>query len=175
MEEIKRYVPDFGPHVVQYSKEYSLCTGCSTCEIVCSLMHEGVVSPNYRRIKVKRGTTSMIHQVLSCQHCLEHPCYDACPLQDEAMRLDEQRNIAYIDNESCIGCGKCATACKFTPSRITLVKSKDKAKRKARKCDLCHMRPEGPACIEWCSVRCLGLSSDSVLVPKAVLNKESEK
>ena len=46
-----------------------------------------------------------------------------------------------------------------------MVKSTDKAMRKAKKCDMCRTRPEGPACVEWCPVRCIGESASSVQAP----------
>lgn len=80
------------------------------------------------------------------------------------MIIDEN-NIVYIDENECIGCGLCAKACVFTPTRINFVNSTDKTKRKAKKCDLCRTRPEGPACVEWCPVRCIGTSDQSVMTP----------
>jgi Fe-S-cluster-containing hydrogenase component 2 len=59
----------------------------------------------------------------------------------------------------------CAKACVFDPPRINVVKSKDKDKRKARKCDMCRTRPEGPACVQWCPVRCIGVSCEAAPVP----------
>lgn len=73
------------------------------------------------------------------------------------MRKDE-KGIVYVVEEECIGCGKCQKACIYTPTRINLVKSKDKAKRKAKKCDLCRNRPEGPACVQHCQAKCLELN-----------------
>lgn len=73
------------------------------------------------------------------------------------MCIDE-RGIVYINEEACIGCGLCRKACVMDPPRINLVKSKDRAQRKAKKCDLCRGREEGPACIQWCPVRCLYIS-----------------
>jgi Fe-S-cluster-containing hydrogenase component 2 len=160
----------YGNHIVQYSPEYSFCAGCTSCEVVCTLTRDGLVSPSCNRIFVMRDNRSMIHTVLSCQQCSDHPCYEACPKKDEAMKIDEN-NIVYIDEDMCIGCGLCAKACVFTPSRINMVNSADKSKRKAKKCDLCRTRPEGPACVEWCPVRCIGLSNQSVA---ASLSKEAE-
>ena len=156
---------EYENHIIQYSENYSLCAGCTTCEIVCSLTHDGVVGPRYNRIFLNRGTSSMLHEVLACMHCVDHPCYENCVKKDEAMCLDEN-NIAYINEEFCIGCGKCMRSCVFEPSRINLVKSKDKTIRKAKKCDQCRTRPEGPACIEWCPVRCIGLSNDPIPEPE---------
>lgn len=149
----------YGPHVVQYSPEYSFCAGCSSCEAVCSLVHDGVVGPTYHRLFLARGgTRDMVCHVLTCQHCLDHPCYDACPKKDKAMRVDEN-GITYIDESECIGCGKCLKACRFDPPRINLAKHRDRKKWRAKKCDLCRTRPEGPACVEYCPVRCLGIDT----------------
>lgn len=144
-------------HIVQYPKEYSLCAGCTTCEIACSLVHDGVVGPQYGRIFLKRNEPSMFHEILACMHCEDHPCYEKCPKQGEAMRKGED-GIVYIVEEACIGCGICVKACKYQPSRINFVTAKDRKRRKAKKCDLCRERPEGPACVQWCPVRCIGLS-----------------
>jgi Fe-S-cluster-containing hydrogenase component 2 len=154
----------YGRHVVQYPPDYSFCAGCTSCEVVCALEHEGCVSPSFSRLFVDRDNRSMVHTIYACQHCSDHPCYDACPKKDSAMRIDED-NIVWIDGENCIGCGLCAKACVFDPPRINVVKSKDKNKRKARKCDMCRTRPEGPACVQWCPVRCIGLSDGPAPVP----------
>lgn len=146
----------FGMHIVQEPPDVSLCAGCTSCEIVCSLVHDEVVGPSFNRIFVDRGTVSMIHTVYTCQHCSDHPCYNACPRKDKAMCIDEN-NIVYINEEYCIGCRLCMKACVFDPPRINFVTSKDRSKRKAKKCDLCRTRPEGPACIEYCQVKCIRL------------------
>ena len=155
---------EYGNHVVQYSPEYSLCAGCETCSIMCGLIHDGFTGPGNSRIRVNLGTRSMMHTIMACQQCKDHPCYDACPRKDQAMKIDENTGVVYIEEESCIGCGLCARACKFQPTRIALKKNKDRKKWKAVKCDLCRNRPEGPACIEYCPVRCIGLSENSVFL-----------
>jgi Fe-S-cluster-containing hydrogenase component 2 len=152
-----------GRHIVQYPKEFSLCAGCTSCEIVCSLLHDGVVGHGYNRIFLKRSEPDMMHTIYACMHCEDHPCYEKCPKKGAAMLLDEN-GIVSINEGECIGCGLCVKACSFTPPRINMVKSKDKAKRKAKKCDLCRTRPEGPACIEWCPVRCIGMNDEPLPV-----------
>lgn len=159
MEEIRK--EEFGNHIVQYSSEYSLCAGCTSCELVCSLIHDGVTSPSYNRIFLQRGgTRNMVCRIVSCQHCADHPCYEACPKKDSAMCIDEN-GIVYIVEENCIGCGKCMKACKYEIPRINMAKNKDRKKWKAKKCDLCRTRPEGPACVQYCPVRCLGISKET--------------
>ena len=145
------------PHIVQYPPEVSFCAGCTSCEIVCSLLHDGFNSPDNRRIYVDRGTRTMEHTIVACQQCADHPCYNACPKKGTAMKLDEKLGIAYVDPEGCIGCGLCVRACPFEPKRIHLTHDK-----KAIKCDLCRTRPEGPACVEYCQVRCIGMSNQPV-------------
>lgn len=141
-------------YIVQYSPEVSLCVGCSACEIVCGLVHEGKVGPSIRRIFLERDTILLEHHVYTCQHCPDHPCYDACPEKGAAMRVDEEKGIVYIDPEGCTGCGFCIEACPFEPKRINF----DKSSNKAVKCDLCRNRENGPACVEYCQVRCIGVS-----------------
>jgi Fe-S-cluster-containing hydrogenase component 2 len=149
----------YKPHIIQAPPELSLCTGCSTCEIVCSLIHEGAVSPSYTRIFVERQNRTMVHAVLSCRQCEDPPCYESCPKKGSAMRLDG-RGVVSIDEEHCLGCGLCVGACVFDPPRINLVKSEDRKLRKAKKCDLCAGRAEGPACVQWCPARCLSVGSE---------------
>ena len=155
-------IRSYGRHIKQAQPDYSFCAGCNTCEIVCSLTREGLVGPYYNRIFVEKDTRMMYHTIHTCQHCSDHPCYDACPKKGDAMKIDGD-GIVYIDEENCNGCGLCRKACVFDPPRINIVKSSDKSLRKAKKCDLCRERAEGPACVQWCPVRCLSVSSENPL------------
>jgi Fe-S-cluster-containing hydrogenase component 2 len=103
--------------------------------------------------------TEDMHKIFSCQQCADHPCYDACPKKDSAMCIDGETGVVYVDAENCIGCKLCWKACPFEPKRIAF--NLDQS-RKALKCDLCRTRPEGPACVEYCQVRCIGLSDQPV-------------
>lgn len=151
----------YGNHIMQYSPEYSLCAGCVSCSIMCGLTHEGFTGPGNSRIEVHLETRSLMHTILSCQQCDDHPCYESCPKKDEAMCIDPDTGIVYINEEFCIGCGKCMRNCKFEPSRIHMKKNKNRREWRAVKCDLCRGNPDGPQCIKYCPERCLGLSDDS--------------
>ena len=140
-----------GPRIVQYPAEVSACVGCNACEIVCGIVHEGKNGPMLRRIFLERDTINLFHTVHSCQHCQDHPCYEKCPKKGEAMKIGED-NIVYVDEAFCIGCKSCMRACPFEPKRINF----DTETKKAKKCDLCRGRPEGPACVEFCQVVCIG-------------------
>ncbi len=150
----------YSNHIVQYPTDVSVCAGCTSCEAVCALVHDGMVSPSLSRIQLERGTISLMHTIWSCQQCKDHPCYEACPKKDKAMLIDEERGIAYVNRDECVGCGLCVKACPFEPKRIRLDLSKPRGK--AIKCDMCRERPEGPACVEYCQVRCIGKSEDPV-------------
>ncbi|MDR1015843.1 MAG: 4Fe-4S dicluster domain-containing protein [Coriobacteriales bacterium] len=149
-----------GVHIVQYPREVSLCAGCGGCEIVCSFEHFGAVGKHTARLFVDRGTIDMMHTVYACQQCADHPCYDACPPKVQAMQIDED-GMVWIDQDVCIGCRSCIRACPFTPARINY----NWEVKKSQKCDLCRGREGGPACIEYCQVRCIGLSDGPVPVP----------
>ncbi len=153
----------YGSHVIQYSPAYSFCAGCDSCMVMCGLTHEGTAGHGNGRIQVDHGTRSLENHILACQQCADHPCYDACPKKDSAMKIDGETGAVYIDEEFCIGCGLCAKNCKFQPSRITMKKDRVRKQWKAAKCDLCRGNPEGPQCVKWCPVQCLGLSEDAVL------------
>jgi Fe-S-cluster-containing hydrogenase component 2 len=148
----------YGLHVIQYPHDVSFCAGCSACEVICALVHEGRTGPLQRRIFVDRDNIDMVHKIYTCQQCLDHPCYNACPKKDKAFCIDEEKQITYINPEECISCGLCIKACPFEPKRLQFDNT-NKRTRKVIKCDLCRTRPEGPACIEYCQVRCLGLSN----------------
>ena len=156
MEQIGSF-EKYGKHIVQYPADYSLCAGCGSCEAVCGLTHDGMTGPLIKRIFLERDTTMTedMHKIYTCQQCVDHPCYDACPKKGEAMLKDHDTGIVYIEQDKCTGCALCYKACPFEPKRISLHPDKP---RKALKCDLCRTRPEGPACIEYCQVRCIGLS-----------------
>ena len=156
-----------GEKVVVYHDEYSVCTGCRSCEILCSVMHDGVYSPERSRIGFEvDNLKNMMHHIYTCQQCEDHPCYDACPKKDDAMRIDGN-NIVYVVKEACIGCGKCVKACSYDPPRVHVVRRGKE--RWAVKCDLCRGIEGGPICINHCPTMKLGLVADSaadLLAPK---------
>ena len=161
LEDLEAY----GNHIVQYAADYSLCAGCETCAILCGLTHFGVTGPYVSGIHVNLGTRDCIHTIEVCLQCKDHPCYDAYPRQDEALCYDPETHVTYINQDNCIGCGKCVKACRFTPSRISMRRAEKRKGWRAVKCDLCRDKGGVPTCVTYCPVRCIGLSDDSVFVP----------
>ncbi|MDE7325961.1 MAG: 4Fe-4S dicluster domain-containing protein [Lachnospiraceae bacterium] len=46
-----------------------------------------------------------------CQGCLAHPCVEVCP--KDAVTLDYKLGRSQIDQDKCIKCGRCASACAY--------------------------------------------------------------
>jgi len=147
-------IPKAIGHIVQFSVEASACSSCGTCEVVCATVHEGATSPSLRRIWLDRFPFEARYITLTCQQCDSPECYFACPLKDEALCIDIKTGARYINGDNCTGCRSCIEACPFDPPRINF----DTDRNIATKCDLCKDRPNGPACVEFCTTKCLILA-----------------
>lgn len=123
-----------------------LCTGCHVCEAICSFTKEGNIRPRASRIQVHIdpfGGTVENFMPKPCLQCEIPHCIFVCPV--DAMYVDAKTGARVIDEDKCIGCGKCAQACGsyFDPSRIIFHPDK----KVYVKCDLCMGAPE---CVKWC-------------------------
>jgi len=135
------------------------CSGCCSCMLACSLVHEGKENLTLSRIQILNNPfgnfpTDII--VATCQQCADPECYFVCPLKDEALCIDARTGVRYIDTGKCIGCRDCIEACIFSPARMGF----DPDKNVAIKCDLCQNTPywgqQGKqACIEVCPVEAI--------------------
>jgi len=127
------------------------CTACLSCELACSAAHFGVYSNTLSAIRIQADFRNRKYLAEVCQQCASAACMDACPDKVKAMRYDEETGAKYIDLEKCIGCGKCAKACPFQETPFPLIKKvKFEGKSYIVKCDLCHGKENGPACIAAC-------------------------
>lgn len=149
---------------VPVSKGYLLvdakkCTGCCSCMLACSLVHEGKSALSLSRIQILDdafGSFPTDVKMAVCQQCDNAECYLACPLRDEALCIDKKTAVRYIDEDQCTGCGLCIEACPFSPSRVSLVTDRNIA----IKCDLCrstsYWDSQGKqACVEVCPVNAI--------------------
>ena len=84
------------------SIEYQKCTGCRTCELVCSVKHDGVVNPMRSRIKVMKWEEEGLYIPMSCQQCQDAPCMNVCPVK--AISRYEEMGCVEVDYDVCIGC-----------------------------------------------------------------------
>jgi carbon-monoxide dehydrogenase iron sulfur subunit len=118
------------------------CSGCRTCEAVCSLFHEGKVSPDLSRIRIStweyEGWRSEIYV---CKQCQGAECLAACHWG--SISIDEQTGAKVIDEEKCNGCKECVEVCPCSPSCIGY----NAEKAVCFKCDLCGGDPQ---CVKYC-------------------------
>ena len=131
------------------------CAGCRTCEAVCSLSHDSVVSPGLARIwivdHILQGRRVEGH---TCRQCQGAECLHACPLN--AITVDEATGAKIIDPRICTGCKLCMKACPQYPN--TPIRYDDR-KKICLKCDLCS---GDPLCVKFCPEAALKLEKRRV-------------
>jgi carbon-monoxide dehydrogenase iron sulfur subunit len=121
---------------------YEKCTGCRTCELVCSVEHEGAVNPAKSRIKSVKWETEGLFVPTGCQQCVDAPCMAVCPVK--AISRDEELNMNRLNHEVCIGCRMCVAACPFGAMNFNV------DTKRVFKCDLCHGEPQ---CAQFCQAK----------------------
>lgn len=129
------------------------CRGCSLCELVCSLVHEGEVNPNASRIKIEKDRESYKFTTSVCLQCISPKCMYACPT--DAIKVERKIGAKIIDEELCVNCGLCAEACPFNSDGNIIFQHPSNSVY--IKCDLCFFRENGPACIDVCSTQAIVL------------------
>ena len=131
------------------------CAGCSICEAICSLSHEGVVSPQFARLKIIDYYLEG-HRIEGyvCKQCSMPECLRVCPT--EALHVDKETGARVIDPEKCTGCQDCMVACPQYPN--TLI-SYDAVRKVCFKCDLCGGDPQ---CVKFCPEAALSFSKEGV-------------
>ncbi|MEL7656697.1 MAG: 4Fe-4S dicluster domain-containing protein [Bacillota bacterium] len=127
------------------------CQDCKVCELFCATIHDAACGSELNRIWQHSDVFAGEYFTYSCKQCISPSCLEACPTN--AIYVDEKTGARCIDEEKCIGCKACIKACPLDPPRINF----DSINKKAKKCDLCKDRPEGPLCIEMCPTQCLVL------------------
>ena len=123
-----------------------ICSGCETCQLMCSLENTGAFNPKKSRIKVVPLSVGITIPI-TCQQCEDPWCQRACP--EKAIVQHKKLNILVVDEKKCTGCAACIGACPFG------IMVYDPEKRKALKCDLCG---GNPACVQYCPSKVLVLA-----------------
>ena len=114
------------------------CSGCHSCELICSVYKNGKVGPRRSRIRIITPEPGIYSFAELCIQCEDPPCVKICPRK--ALSKDES-NVIHVNEELCVGCGLCLSVC---PTRGIKL---DPKTGKAIVCDLCGGEPK---CVEWC-------------------------
>lgn len=128
------------------------CIRCDDCVSACAAAHDN--NPKF----VRHGPTFGRYMIANaCMHCDDPVCMIGCPTG--AIHRSENGTVS-INDETCIGCSKCANSCPYDNIRMVPIRDEegklltdDKAIPivKATKCDMCTTSPGGPACVRACS------------------------
>ena len=151
--------------------DQSRCTGCYTCNIACRDRHDiQDCSVHWRKITQKEwGKYPNVHLSyisLSCSHCENPVCAQACPAG--AISKRDKDGIMVVDQEECLGaesCGmQCQEACPYDVPQFN--KAGDD---KMQMCTLCVEKVEKgkkPACVDACPMRALDFGDLDTLKKK---------
>ena len=140
---------------------YDLCNGCYNCQVACKDEHVGndwspIAKPQpdtghfWHKIRDNvRGQVPKVmvtYEHMTCQHCDEAPCIDACT-QKAIYKRDD--GIVIIDLDKCRGHQLCVEAC---PYENVIYYNQDL--NISQKCTMCaHLLDDGwsePRCVDAC-------------------------
>lgn len=125
------------------------CTYCHLCTLYCSLAFSAGEAVEFRpsvaRIRVAQNEDDSVYAAHVCFQCEETFCLHVCPVEDCITRNPET-GIVEINEETCIGCGKCVKACEYGAVFL--------ADGKAIKCEVC----DDPLCVKACAAQALTLA-----------------
>lgn len=139
--------------------DYVKCTGCRTCECVCSSFNRrqdingqslaGLGNPYYSNIQVTAFNPD-IDVPTVCAMCSDAPCVSACPVEpdlngEKALYKDKKTATIKCYNQRCIGCGSCKDACES--KGVGIIRSNLETNMPERMCTLCDGDPE---CVKHC-------------------------
>lgn len=164
------------------------CVNCGVCEMACAERHDGKARLKVKDVLQSRGLIFNNEALpIVCKQCENPTCIAVCKLN----ALVKQDDVVYIDEEKCIGCGRCVKACPFNaifidetqaaptpephePSVLFMLfgreakvakrghKRKPKTSKIALKCDRCKGY-QNMACLDVCYFKALSLQDLSTL------------
>ena len=137
--------------------DYAKCTGCRTCETVCSAFNHqqtvngeaqnGLGNPDLANIRVF-GFNPDVDIPAVCAMCPDNPCIEACPVDpdpktgDKALYREKKNLTIKNDPERCTACGSCTDAC-----RAGVIRPNAETDRPEHMCTLCN---GDPRCVGYC-------------------------
>lgn len=169
--------------------DVSRCTGCGACQLACKSWNQlpaevnntdnkNFSATNWLKVReleiISDNKISFFSYPLFCSHCLEPNCAAVCPVK----AVTREDDWVVINEEKCIGCGSCTTACLLNVPVVLGENSLSYKKGKAYKCDACmsHARTN-PACVDSCPGEALVINYRNRIIREAKrrLNRISKK
>ena len=131
------------------------CVGCNACTVSCKSFYDLESSINRRFVRetdeMLTGTAKRCYISTACNHCDKPACATACPT---GAYTKLENGIVKHDQERCIGCKMCATACPYGVPQF------DPVKKKMDKCSMCYDRlevGEDPICVSSCPLEAISI------------------
>jgi CRP-like cAMP-binding protein/Fe-S-cluster-containing hydrogenase component 2 len=131
--------------------DLTTCVQCDECVRGCADAHGGV--PRFVREGERLGNWLI---PTACYQCTDPVCMIDCPtgaISRETGTLVVTINPPDHPTRGCIACNGCVERCPWSNIVYTPVDppfGPRQVDKRATKCDLCHERPEGPACVQMC-------------------------
>ncbi len=137
----------------------SRCIKCWACVVACKQWHEIDAGTVSRRnvTETVEGTFPDVKrkfESLSCMHCENPLCMANCP--QGAISKREEDGAVVVDDELCIGCKTCSSACPFEVPQYVEIEG---GGFRMDKCDTClslgRTADELPHCVLTCPTEAL--------------------
>jgi Fe-S-cluster-containing hydrogenase component 2 len=119
--------------------DFTKCTGCGLCQMVCAINKTRQCDPSLARIKIWREETRGVFIPMTCQQCVEPSCASACLMN--VITKDPLTGVTIRKLDNCIGCRACQMACPFEACTY------DHLLEVVVNCDHCGGDPE---CVKIC-------------------------
>lgn len=116
------------------------CYGCKSCTLACKMNKKipvglpSCISVFRIETQNSEGNVTCDFIPVMCQHCENPDCIKECKLN---AIVKNEEGLITIDNDLCVGCGRCVKVCSYGAISICETSAK---KKKAYKCDLCFSR-----------------------------------
>ncbi|MEW5724971.1 MAG: 4Fe-4S dicluster domain-containing protein [Thermodesulfobacteriota bacterium] len=141
------------------------CIACRACEVVCKINKGLPAGPKPVQIievgpRLIGRLPRAAYTFMPCFHCENPWCVAACPTG--AMRKRESDGIVYVEEDLCVGCKTCISACPWGAPQW------DPRRGKVVKCDYCRERVDqglAPACVTICLTSCLEFGKPEEMRP----------
>lgn len=149
------------------------CIGCKSCQRACKQANNLPTDDNpvalsattlsivqFRNVSTDPARPVVKPVKWACMHCENPACVSVCPVG--ALTKAEDGHVAYDEN-ICIGCRYCMTACPFGIPKYNWNSANPKINKCAQGC-MADGKRDRPACVQACPVQALQYGNRSELL-----------